>query len=77
MYSSLHLPLAKVQSFLEQQDLVFNTVLAAEEDSLPAEFDAFDVKDAFLEFVSSFMMKYKKFLVMSAALTRCYVNLFC
>lgn len=44
------------------QDLAFENTFA--EDEIPADnFDPYDIRDAFLEFVSSFMMKYKKFLV--------------
>lgn len=53
-----------MHNFLDQQDLVYHNNFQsegqAEEES---QFDHLDVKDAFLEFISSFMLKYKKFLV--------------
>ncbi|KAL4510582.1 hypothetical protein ABPG72_004736 [Tetrahymena utriculariae] len=61
-YSNLHLPIQDVKNFLDMQDLAFENPFA-EDEIPPVNFNPFDIRDSFLEFVSSFMMKYKKFLI--------------
>lgn len=64
VYSSLQLSMTNVKNYLNEQDLAFETTFT-EQDVSSKNFNPFDIRDAFFEFVSSFMMKYKKFLVIT------------
>ena len=49
-----------VQEFIEHSDNAFDTIIF-EEDTFDDNFDAFDVRDAFLEFTCSIMKNYDKY----------------
>ncbi len=49
--------------FFETIDNAFENLLFDENGEYDDIFDAYDIRDSFFEFISSFMYKYRKFLV--------------